>query len=72
MDKELTFSREYWRQGDLTCTLTCIDGHLAVTLMDGLRMIALQPCHDNIEACSIAAFWRTHRPRVWPTDDDVR
>jgi hypothetical protein len=71
VDKDLTFSREYWRQGDLTCTLTYIDGNVAVTLMDGLRMIALQACGNYLEASSVASFWKTHRPRTWPRDADL-
>jgi hypothetical protein len=71
VEDHATFSREYWRLGDVTCALGSLDGNLVVILTDGSRMIGLQACGDSFEAFAVASLWRANRPRWWPTDSDL-
>jgi len=64
-------SREFWRMNDASCSLRVIDGHPVVVLMDGFRLMGLQPCSDAAEASATACRWRLERPRRWPAECDV-
>jgi hypothetical protein len=71
VDSYSSLVRVYWQMGDTSCSLSFIDGHPVTVLMDGLRLIALQPCSDASEALVTADRWRLQRPRRWPAESDL-
>ena len=71
MESFSMLSWEYWRMDDATCSLSIIDGHPVVVLMEGRRLLGLQPCRNSTEASPTASRWLLDWPRRWPDECDL-